>query len=48
MFLNAFVLAGYVAYELLVFSYLTLAGLIGLEVLLAKLLGVPVVIPTVF
>ena len=34
--------------SLLVFAYLTLAGLIGVEELLAKILGVPIVIPTLF
>ncbi len=45
LFVNAFVLSAYVLYELLVFSYLTLAGLIAIEELLAKVLGVTVVIP---
>lgn len=45
-FVNAIFLTGYVAYEFVVFAYLTLAGLIALEFALAKLLGVPVTIPT--
>ncbi|MGO9284054.1 MAG: PE family protein [Mycobacterium sp.] len=45
MFVNAFVLSAYVIYELLVFSYVTLAGLIGIELFLAKLLGVTIPIP---
>ena len=45
MFVNAFVLSAYVIYELLVFSYVTLAGLIAFELFLAKLLGVTIPIP---
>jgi len=45
VFVSEFELAFYVVYELLVFSYLTLAGLIGIEELLMKYLGVSVPIP---
>lgn len=44
-FLNSFELSAYVAYELLIFSYLTFAILIELEMLGLKALGVSIPIP---
>ncbi len=45
VFLNAFELLAYVAYEALILSYLTLAILIGLEELLLKAVGITIPIP---
>ncbi|WP_156687082.1 PE family protein [Mycobacterium sp. Marseille-P9652] len=42
---GAALLSGYVAYELLLFSYLTLAVFIGLEMTLLKYLGISIPIP---